>query len=62
MVTEQRKQEANTFLNKKGRIYALQFASFEERKYFDGILYKRGIPLFSKINQICSPSSSILKS
>lgn len=52
MVEEQRKREANTFLNKKGRVYVMQFASIEEKKYFDGILYDNGIPIITIINQI----------
>lgn len=62
MVEEQRKQEANTFLNKKGKIYVMQFASVEEKKYFDGILYDNGIPIISIINQISSFSIPLIGS
>lgn len=62
MVEEQKRREANTFLNKKGRVYVIQFASLEEKKYFDGILYNNGIPIISIINQISSPSIPLIGS
>lgn len=54
MVEEQKMREANTFLNKKGKVYVIQFASLEEKNYFDGILYNNGIPIIAIINQISS--------
>lgn len=62
MVEEQRKREANTFLNKKGRLYVIQFASLEEKRYFDGILYDNGIPIIAIINQISSFSIPLIGS
>lgn len=62
MVEEQRKREANTFLNKKGRVYVIQFASLEEKRYFDGILYDNGIPIIAIINQISSFSIPLVGS
>ena len=50
MVAERKLREAQTFLNKKGKKYAIDIASTEERKYFDGILYNKGIPSFMLIN------------
>lgn len=61
MVTEQKIREANTFLNKKGKLYVIQFASIEEKNYFDGILYEKGIPIISAINKICSPALPVAK-
>lgn len=52
MVEKWKMQEANTFLNKKGRAYVIYFASLEEKEYFDGILYDKGIPMTAVINQI----------
>lgn len=62
MVEDQRKREANTFLNKKGRVYVIQFASLEEKRYFDGILYDNGIPIIAIINQISSFSIPLIGS
>ncbi len=50
MVTERKIREAKTFLNKKGKGYAINIASPEERLYFDGILYNKGVPSFALIN------------
>jgi len=50
MVTERKIHEAETFLNKKGKGYAINNASPEERQYFDGILYNKGVPSFALIN------------
>lgn len=44
MVAERKKQEAKTFVCKKGMGYVLYCASPEEKKYFDGILYNNGTP------------------
>lgn len=52
MVEKQKMHEAYTFLNKKGKAYVLQFASSEEKDYFDGILYEKGIPLIKVIEKI----------
>lgn len=58
MVDKRKIQEAHTFLNKKGKIYAINIASNEERKYFEGILYNNGIPSFYLINySFCSFNS-----
>lgn len=43
MVNERKKQEAQTFLGKKGIEYALNYASIEEKAYFNGILYENNI-------------------
>ncbi len=52
MVEKQKIQEAYTFLNKKGKMYVMQLASSEEKEYFDGILYEKGIPLITVIEKI----------
>lgn len=60
MVEKWKMQEANTFLNKKGKMYVMQFASSEEKEYFDGILYDKGIPIIAVINQIYSQSLVVM--
>ena len=50
MVSESKIHEAETFLNKKGKVYAIDIASPEERKHFDGILYNKGVPSFALLN------------
>ena len=45
MIFERRKQEVQNFLGKKGKYYAIHYATPEEKKYFEGILYSRGLPL-----------------
>lgn len=58
MVDKRKVQEAQTFLNKKGKIYAINIASNDERKHFEGILYNDGIPSFYLINYpFCSFNS-----
>lgn len=52
MVEKQKMHEAYTFLNKKGKMYVMKFASSEEKDYFDGILYEKGIPLTTVIEKI----------
>lgn len=52
MVEKQKMHEAYTFLNKKGKMYVMQFASSEEKDYFDGILYEKGVPLITVIEKI----------
>lgn len=55
MIAERKIHEAQTFLNKKGKGYAIDIASQEERKYFEGILYNKGEPTSNLINYpICS--------
>lgn len=50
MISERRIHEAYTFLNKKGKVYALDIATDSERKHFEGILYKNGIPSDTLVN------------
>lgn len=52
MVEKQKIHAAYTFLNKKGKMYVMQFASSQEKEYFDGILYEKGIPLITVIEKI----------
>ena len=47
--------EALNFFKKKGPIYVKELASMEERKYFQGILYKvDGSPDQTKIQKLLS--------
>lgn len=58
MIVERRKQEAKTFVSKKGIEYVLNYASPAEREYFDGILYNNGVPYITIFNYSSFFSSS----
>lgn len=59
MVTERRIHEAQTFLNKKGTGYVIDIASPEERQYFEGIIYDKGVASFDFINHLILSSHSL---
>ena len=50
----QREQEARSFVEKNGPKYVLNFATEEEKKHFEGILYRRGIPILALISYTAS--------
>ncbi len=54
MVTSQIEQEAKNFIGKKGPNYVLNLATKEEKKHFEGIIYKNGV---ANTNIFCYPSN-----
>lgn len=56
-ITLQKAQEARNFVGKTGPNYVESLATIEERKHFEGILYKGGIPVLALISYIASPVS-----
>lgn len=55
MISTQIEQEAKNFIGKKGPKYVLNFATKEEKEYFEGIIYENGI---ATINISCFSSSN----
>ncbi len=53
---QQREREAKTFIEKKGSKYVDSLASPEEKKYFEGTVYKNGLPDLVFISYMCSHS------
>lgn len=53
MVTTQLEQEAKNFIGKKGPNYVLNFATKEEKEYFEGTIYQNGV---ATIGIITSPN------
>lgn len=53
----QKEQEAKTFIRKKGKSYVDYLATPEEKKYFEGTIYKNGMPDLVFISYMCSHSS-----
>ena len=56
-ITLQKQQEARNFVGRNGPEYVQNFATEEEKKYFEGILYKSGIPILTLISYLSSPVS-----
>ena len=56
-ITLQKTQEARNFVGKTGPNYVQNLATIEERKHFEGILYKGGIPVLTLISYMASPVS-----
>ena len=54
----QKQQEARNFVGKNGPAYVQDFATEEERKHFEGILYHSGIPILTLISYIASHTAS----
>ena len=55
MISTQIEQEAKNFIGKKGPKYVLDFATKEEKEYFEGTIYQNGI---ATINNFCFSSSN----
>lgn len=51
----QKQQEARNFVGRHGPAYVQDFATEEERQYFEGVLYHSGIPILTLISYIASP-------
>ena len=51
----QRIQEARNFVAKTGPEYVQRFATEEEKKHFEGVLYSGGIPILALISYLASP-------
>ena len=53
---QQREREAQTFIGKKGAKYIDSLATPEEKEYFEGTVYKNGMPDLVFISYMCSHS------
>ena len=53
----QKQQEARNFVGKNGPEYVQKFATEEEKKHFEGILYSAGIPVLALLSYLASPIS-----
>lgn len=54
----QKEQEARNFVGKNGPSYVQNFATEEEKKHFEGTLYRGGIPELTLLSYMASPASS----
>ena len=59
MISTQIEQEAKNFIGKKGPKYVLNFATKEEKEYFEGTIYQNGVATIS-ISYLPSSNSPFL--
>lgn len=56
-VTVQKQQEARSFIGRNGLNYVQNFASEKEKKHFEGVIYRNGIPVLTLLSSLASPVS-----